>query len=97
MSLINKEVNDFEVKAFQNDEFKTVKKEDILGKWSVFFFYPAVLYFRRLISLLLPRTLCRLYLYLRSYNTSVCCIYLIPSIFYYIYKLMFFLNTLYSF
>ena len=41
MSLINKEVNDFEVKAFQNDEFKTVKKEDILGKWSVFFFYPA--------------------------------------------------------
>ena len=23
MSLINKEVNDFEVKAFQNDEFKT--------------------------------------------------------------------------
>ena len=33
MSLINKEVNDFEVKAFQNDEFKTVKKEDILGKW----------------------------------------------------------------
>ena len=24
-----------------NDEFKTVKKEDILGKWSVFFFYPA--------------------------------------------------------
>ena len=41
MSLINKEVNDFEVQAFQNDEFKTVKKEDILGKWSVFFFYPA--------------------------------------------------------
>ena len=41
MSLINKEVNDFEVKAFQNYEFKTVKKEDILGKWSVFFFYPA--------------------------------------------------------
>ena len=27
MSLINKEVNDFEVKAFQNDEFKTVKKD----------------------------------------------------------------------
>ena len=41
MSLINKEVNNFEVQAFQNDEFKTVKKEDILGKWSVFFFYPA--------------------------------------------------------
>ena len=38
MSLINKEVNDFEVQAFQNDEFKTVKKEDILGKWSVFSF-----------------------------------------------------------
>ena len=41
MSLINKEINDFTVQAFHNNEFKTVKKEDILGKWSVFFFYPA--------------------------------------------------------
>ena len=44
MSLINKEVNDFEVQAFQNDEFKTVKKEDILGKWSVFFFLSSRFY-----------------------------------------------------
>lgn len=49
MSLINKEVNDFEVQAFQNDEFKTVKKEDILGKWSVFFFIQQIL---RLFALL---------------------------------------------
>lgn len=41
MSLINKEVADFEVSAFQKNEFKTVKKADIMGKWSVFFFYPA--------------------------------------------------------
>ena len=41
MSFINKEVADFTVQAFQQGEFKTVSKDDILGKWSVFFFYPA--------------------------------------------------------
>lgn len=41
MSMINKEVSDFSVQAYQNGEFKTVTKADILGKWSVFFFYPA--------------------------------------------------------
>ena len=41
MSLINKEVNDFTVQAYQKNGFKTVRKADILGKWSVFFFYPA--------------------------------------------------------
>ena len=41
MSLINKEVSDFKVSAYQNNEFKTVTKADILGTWSVFFFYPA--------------------------------------------------------
>ncbi|QTQ12212.1 peroxiredoxin [Treponema parvum] len=41
MSLINKEVADFKVQAFQNNSFKTVSKADIKGKWSVFFFYPA--------------------------------------------------------
>lgn len=41
MSLINKEVSDFKVEAFQKDKFLTVEKKDILGKWSVFFFYPA--------------------------------------------------------
>ena len=41
MSLINKEVSDFSVQAFQNNEFKTVTKADLQGKWSVFFFYPA--------------------------------------------------------
>ena len=41
MSMINKEVKDFKVQSFQNGEFKTVSKKDILGKWSVFFFYPA--------------------------------------------------------
>ncbi|MBQ8390626.1 MAG: peroxiredoxin [Oscillibacter sp.] len=41
MSLINKEVSPFSVQAYVNNAFKTVTKEDILGKWSVFFFYPA--------------------------------------------------------
>ena len=41
MSLINKEVSEFSVQAYQNASFKTVTKADIMGKWSVFFFYPA--------------------------------------------------------
>lgn len=41
MSLIGKEVEDFKVQAFVKDEFKEVTKQDILGGWSVFFFYPA--------------------------------------------------------
>lgn len=41
MSMINKEIKDFKVQSFQNGEFKTVSKDDIKGKWSVFFFYPA--------------------------------------------------------
>ena len=41
MSLIGKEINDFAVQAYVNGEFKEIKKEDVLGKWSVFFFYPA--------------------------------------------------------
>ena len=41
MSLINKEVSDFSVQAFVDNKFQTVSKSDILGKWSVFFFYPA--------------------------------------------------------
>lgn len=41
MSMILKEVNEFSVQAFHKDSFVTVTKKDILGKWSVFFFYPA--------------------------------------------------------
>ena len=41
MSLINKEVSEFTVQAYEDNSFKTVSKADILGKWSVFFFYPA--------------------------------------------------------
>ena len=41
MSLINKEIGEFSVQAFQNGEFKTVTKADVLGKWALFFFYPA--------------------------------------------------------
>lgn len=41
MSLIGKQIGDFKVQSFVNGEFKEVSKEDVLGKWSVFFFYPA--------------------------------------------------------
>ena len=32
MSMINKEINDFAVQAFQNGDFRAVTKEEILGK-----------------------------------------------------------------
>ena len=41
MSMINKEISDFAVQAYVDNSFKTVTKADVLGKWSVFFFYPA--------------------------------------------------------
>ncbi|ACV23516.1 Alkyl hydroperoxide reductase subunit C [Slackia heliotrinireducens] len=41
MSLIGKEIEDFTVKSFHNGEIETVTKDDVLGKWGLFFFYPA--------------------------------------------------------
>ena len=40
MSLINTEILDFKNPAFHNGEFTEVSKDDVLGKWSIFFFYP---------------------------------------------------------
>lgn len=39
--IINSQVPEFKVQAFQVDTFKTVSNEDIKGKWAIFFFYPA--------------------------------------------------------
>lgn len=41
MSKIGQEIVDFKVQAYVNDSFKEVSKHDVLGKWAVFFFYPA--------------------------------------------------------
>lgn len=41
MSLINKKLEDFTVQAYQDGDFKEVTLEDVKGKWSIFFFYPA--------------------------------------------------------
>ncbi len=41
MSMIGKAVADFTVQSYIDNTFKEVSKKDILGKWSVFFFYPA--------------------------------------------------------
>ncbi|MDR1422380.1 MAG: peroxiredoxin [Coriobacteriales bacterium] len=41
MSLIGKEIGAFTVQAYHEDSFKQVSKADVVGKWSVFFFYPA--------------------------------------------------------
>lgn len=41
MSQIGKEIVEFSAQAYVNNSFQTVSKKDVLGKWSVFFFYPA--------------------------------------------------------
>lgn len=40
-NLIHKELLEFSVDAYENGAFTTVTNEDLKGKWSVFFFYPA--------------------------------------------------------
>ncbi len=40
-SIINSQIPEFSVQAYHNDSFKTVTHQDLAGKWSVFFFYPA--------------------------------------------------------
>ena len=40
-SIINSKVPEFKVQAYHNDNFKTVTDKDLMGKWSIFFFYPA--------------------------------------------------------
>ena len=41
MSVINTEVKPFETTAFHNGAFVQVSDQDLRGKWSVVFFYPA--------------------------------------------------------
>lgn len=41
MALINTQIKPFEATAFKDGEFVQVSSEDLKGKWSVFFFYPA--------------------------------------------------------
>ncbi len=40
-SLINTEIKPFKATAFQNGKFEHVSEEDLKGRWSVVFFYPA--------------------------------------------------------
>lgn len=40
-TLIGKELEDFKVQAYHNGQFKEVTRDSVLGKWSIFFFYPA--------------------------------------------------------
>ena len=40
-TIINSQLPEFKVQAYQNGNFKTVSSNDVLGKWAIFFFYPA--------------------------------------------------------
>jgi len=40
-TLINTEIKPFKAQAYQNGKFEQVTDEDVKGKWSVVFFYPA--------------------------------------------------------
>lgn len=41
MALINTQIKPFNATAFKDGDFVNVSSEDLKGKWSVFFFYPA--------------------------------------------------------
>ena len=41
MSLINTQIKPFNAKAYKNSKFIDVAHTDLIGKWSVVFFYPA--------------------------------------------------------
>ena len=41
MSLINQEIKSFSAMAFHKDKFINVSEQDLIGKWSIVFFYPA--------------------------------------------------------
>jgi len=41
MTIINHQLQPFSVKAFHNGTFSEVAHTDLLGKWSIMFFYPA--------------------------------------------------------
>lgn len=40
-TIINSRVPEFKAQAYHNNEFKTVTHNDLIGKWSILFFYPA--------------------------------------------------------
>ncbi|MEN9353799.1 MAG: peroxiredoxin [Fibrobacterota bacterium] len=40
-TIINTKIPEFQVQAYHQDAFKTVKDTDLAGKWSILFFYPA--------------------------------------------------------
>jgi peroxiredoxin (alkyl hydroperoxide reductase subunit C) len=40
-TIINSQMPEFKVQAYHNGEFKTISSKDVLGKWAIFFFYPA--------------------------------------------------------
>jgi peroxiredoxin (alkyl hydroperoxide reductase subunit C) len=39
--IINSQLPEFKVQAYHNGAFRTVTHKDVLGKWAIFFFYPA--------------------------------------------------------
>ena len=41
MSMIGKKLPEFKADYYQAGELKQLTHEDVLGKWAVFFFYPA--------------------------------------------------------
>jgi len=41
MSVLNTAIKPFKTQAFKNGKFIEVSEQDVLGKWAVFFFYPA--------------------------------------------------------
>jgi len=40
-TIINSQIPQFKLQAYHKESFRTITQEDLLGKWSILFFYPA--------------------------------------------------------
>lgn len=80
MSMIKKEIKDFTINAYQNEEFYTVTKSDLLGKWNILFFYPADFTF------ICPTELEDLQNYYDQFKAINCEIYAVSTDSHYVHK-----------
>lgn len=77
---IHKEIDHFEVQAYHQGKFETITKENILGHWSVIFFYPADFTF------VCPTELGDLQEYYEGFKNNNCEIYAISEDSHFVHK-----------
>lgn len=78
--LINKKVEPFCLQAFRQGQFIEVTEKDLVGKWTVFFFYPADF------SFVCPTELSDLQDHIKEFDQINCQIYSVSTDSHYVHK-----------